>query len=148
MSPHAMNTDPGTSSAPSTTTTSSGLSRLEQDDRAAHVSSSALWASAFVLAGLLLWQLARPGTFGGPGVGAERAAMAGLMARDSVTRVGEFSIMTFDAGSDDVLAVMDGRSEELFAYRVRNQNTLEFIERQTLPDVFATGRKLGAGRGR
>lgn len=104
--------------------------------------SAALWASAAVLAGLILVQLGRV-----PARQIEPQAMARLMTMDDVVaRVGDFTMLSFNAGSDDVLAVLDGRGEELYFYRVRNQRELEFLGREDLKAVFAAARRIGPGR--
>jgi hypothetical protein len=104
-----------------------------------------LWASAFVLAGLIVVQLGRSDTAtGGRGSGA--ALAAAMSMPDGVSRVGDYTAMTFNAGSDEVLAVLDGRGEELFLYRVKNMNDFEFLGRDSLPSVFATARKIGPGK--
>jgi len=109
--------------------------------RAAIGPSAALLASAAVLCGLILVQLGRvPEKL-------ENRAMARMMTMgDVVSRVGDFTMLSFNAGSDDVLAVLDGRGEELYFYRVRNQRELEFLGREDLKGVFATGRRIGPGR--
>jgi hypothetical protein len=108
--------------------------------------SALLWASAFVLAGLIVVQLGR--TRGPVSDGFTPAALAAAAASPDgvVSRVGEYTVMTFNAGNDDVLAILDGRAEELFLYRVRNMTEFEFIGRDNLPGLFATARKLGPGR--
>ncbi len=110
--------------------------------------SALLWASAFVLAGLILFQLgrSRAPVGGRTPETALAAAMTMTMGDGSVSRVGDYTVMTFNAGNDDVLAVLDGRAEELFLYRVRNMTEFELIGRENLPNLFATGRKLGPGR--
>lgn len=62
---------------------------------------------------------------------------------DLVASIGDYTMLTFDAGNDDVLLVMDSRAEQLFAYRVRNQNSFELIEPYDLKDVFIRARRLG-----
>lgn len=105
--------------------------------------SAWLWASAFVLVGLIIVQLGRMPASRGPGVAlAEFAAPA----MGEVSRVGDYTLLTFNAGNDDVLAVMDGRNEELFFYRVKNQTQLEFVARENLNQLFANAKKLGPGR--
>jgi hypothetical protein len=94
-----------------------------------------LWASALVIAALIVVQLGKY-TQGSP-----NAARA-----DVVTRVQDYTALTFNAGNDDVLLVLDGRGEQLFMYRVKNQNTVEFIDKLMLPEVFETTKRLGAGR--
>jgi hypothetical protein len=113
--------------------------------------SAMLWASAFVLAGLIVVQLGRsPAPVGGAGMGGldavVSAAMAAPMADGSVSRVGDYTVMTFSTGNDDVLAILDSRAEEMFLYRVRSMSEFEFLGRDNLPNLFATARRLGPGR--
>lgn len=103
--------------------------------------SAALWASAAVLCGLILVQLGRV-----PAKVENRAVARMMTMDDVVSRVGDFTMLSFNAGSDDVLAVLDGRGEELYFYRVKNQRELEFLGREDLKAVFATGRRIGPGR--
>ncbi|HMN42619.1 MAG TPA: hypothetical protein PKE29_17395 [Phycisphaerales bacterium] len=111
-----------------------------------------LWASAFVLTGLLLVQLGRSkAPVGGPSP--EASLAAAMQAFDgagagggSVSRVGDYTIMAFDAGNDDALAVLDGRGEQMFFYRIKNLNEFEFLGRENLPTLFNTARRLGPGR--
>lgn len=77
---------------------------------------------------------------------AARSALILPASMDVVSQVGEFTTLTFNAGSDDVLAVLDGRGEQLFLYRVRNQREIEFISRDDLKNIFAAARRLGPGR--
>lgn len=110
-----------------------------------------LTASAAVLGGLLVLQLSSPRAATATGVGGvavlsgARASMVGsawpkdsggwsfdpLMASsaygDVVAKVGDQTLLTFNAGSDDVLAILDSRSEQILTYRVRNQTNLELI---------------------
>lgn len=119
-------TDPQTSSAhaPSDTTGDSA--------------SLVLWASLFVIAALVIVQLGRGG-------GRSLFGPAGEARADLVSSAGEFTALTFDDGSQDVLVVMDGRGENVFVYQVKNQRTVEFLDRVALTDVFDTARKVGAG---
>jgi hypothetical protein len=95
-------------------------------------SSVLLWASAFVLAGLIVMQAGR---FGGEARAEVVASTGGLTA------------LTFTAtSSEDMLAVIDSRSEELFIYRVENQSNLELYRRYNLPRMFTDARAQGAGR--
>jgi hypothetical protein len=105
-----------------------------------------LWASALVLAGLIVVQLARPATGTSPrDPGAVFALAAGLPG-DVVTRVGDFSLLTFDAGSDDVLVVLDGRDEQILVYGIEQQNKLVLLDREALPAIFNTARQMGPSR--
>lgn len=94
--------------------------------------SSWLAASAVVLAGLLIAQLGR--------VGAPAAAYA-----DVVAMQGGFAAATVEAGSGDILIVLDQRSEALAIYDVFNVSTLRFVGREDLRQMFARARQ-GAGR--
>jgi hypothetical protein len=109
--------------------------------------SALLWASAFIIAALIVVQLGKlsdAGPRSGPGVALASLPMG--LGSESVSRVGDYTVMTFNAGNDDVLAVLDGRGEELFTYRIKNLKEFEFLGREKLPEVFATSRRLGPGR--
>jgi len=95
-----------------------------------------LWAraglvcSAMVLSTLLAIALVRSGA----------PASAGMV--DLVASAGDFAMLTTDGGSDDVLVVLDQRSESLLLYRVANQQRVEFYGRQSLKDLFTTARAM------
>lgn len=96
-------------------------------------SSTFMWASAFVLAALIVVQAGRMG---------ESQARA-----DLVSSVGGVTALTVaGAASEDLLMVIDGRSEELFVYRVENQNNLELYRRYSLPRMFTDARGQGPSR--
>jgi hypothetical protein len=116
--------------------------------RAAAGPAGALWASAAVLCGLLVVELGRGGEgAAGSAGGLESSALASMTSMDDVvSSVGDFTVLTFNAGNDDVLALLDGRGEELYFYRVRNQRELEFLGREDLKALFAAGRRIGPGR--
>lgn len=104
-------------------------------------STAWLWASAFVLAGLIVMQLGRADHR------APDAALAmPMMGMGDVSRIGDYTVLTFNGGSDDVLAVLDSRGEELFLYRVRNMNQFEFVGREDLATFFAAAKRLGPGK--
>ncbi len=110
--------------------------------------SAVLWASALVIGALIVVQIGRMAEGrGGAGVAIAELPMglAGMPA-ESVSRVGDYTVMTFNAGNDDVLAILDGRGEELFTYRVKNLNQFEFLGREKLPDLFGTARRIGPGK--
>ncbi len=94
-----------------------------------------LWASAFILFGLILIQvqtIAQP--FGGG------AAHAGM-----VSQTGPLTVLTADAGSEDLLLVLEGRSEELLVYRTDRNGTL-LHQRLTVPKLFEDARATAQGR--
>lgn len=67
--------------------------------------------------------------------------MAGVVSSSN-----EFTLLTADAGSDDVLLVLDGRAETLFAYRVVNQTRLDMVRRWDVKALFTEGKSAGAAR--
>lgn len=106
-------------------------------DRIARIdtASAALWASAFLLTAMIIVQAGR------------LAWPLGSPAKaDLVSRVGDYTALTFNSGNDDVLAVLDGRGEQLYAYRIQAQNRLELLRAYNVRDLFDIGRRLGAGR--
>src|SRR5262245_58069863 len=93
---------------------------------------SLLWVSAFVLLALVLMQsqplLAQ--------LGAGHAAQGGM-----VSQVGPLTVMTADAGADDVLLVLEGRSEELYVYRA-DRNGVQLQQRLAIPKLFQDARMM------
>jgi|GEM_PF-1943918 len=98
---------------------------------------AALWASSFVLAGLLVARLAptaaealaQPGDRGGT------ASAAG-----TISAAGSLQMMTLDAGNDDVVLILDGREEELFVYHNDPREGVQLMKRYPLAQLFAEGR--------
>jgi hypothetical protein len=90
-----------------------------------------LWASAFVLFALILIQAEPIIAQQGLGKGAQaHAAQSGM-----VSQVGPITVLTADAGSDDVLLVLEGRSEELYVYRT-DRNGIQLQQRMPVSKVF------------
>lgn len=106
------------------------------------LASALLWCSAFVLIGLIIVQAGRAAS----SPHAADAALAEMSYSDVVSRVGDHTVMTFNAGSDDVLAVLDGRGEAMYYYRVLNMRTFEFLGRDDLKTMFTTAKRIGPGR--
>jgi hypothetical protein len=102
------------------------------------LATAGLWASAFILAALVVVQAGR--------LAGDRLWGASVARADVVSRVGDYTTLTFNSGSDDVLAVLDGRGEQLFAYRIQNQNRLELLGVYDVKDLFAIGKRIGTGR--
>ena len=96
-------------------------------------STSVLWASAFVLAALLIMQA---------GKGTPAVAFA-----DVVNQGNEFGMLSVVNGSDDILVVLDQRSEDLLVYSVVGTSSLDFKGRQSLKEIFFNARQ-GAGGGK
>lgn len=95
----------------------------------------ALWASAFVLAGMVL---GRAGS-----VGLESSAGA------DVSEVGDLTIATMQIsdGSEPV-AVLSRRSERLFIYGVKGRDKVELLAVENLAEAFAKARELAGNTGR
>jgi hypothetical protein len=95
---------------------------------------SLLWASAFVLFALIILQ-AQPlfAQVGG------HTAEGGM-----VSQVGPLTVLTADASGEDVLIVLEGRSEELFVYRA-DRNGIQLQQRLAVPKLFQDA-KMMSGR--
>jgi hypothetical protein len=91
----------------------------------------ALWATAFVLGAMVVAQAGR--------IGARARA-------EMVSHRGDFTIMTADAGVEDVLVALDGRSGSLLVYKMQNGRTLELLQRVGVDQMFIDARRAtGAG---
>ncbi|MEC9373492.1 MAG: hypothetical protein VYC34_06595 [Planctomycetota bacterium] len=95
--------------------------------------AAALWASAFVILALIVSQAGRL-----PGV---NPAYAG-----NVSEVGDLTILTADSGdNEDILCILDNRSEKLFIYGVQNRQSVELFQTYNLSQTFTDARRA-AGR--
>lgn len=74
------------------------------------------------------------------GVQASRTGLVGEAHANVVGQAGGTTALTATAGSQDVLVVLDGRSEELLVYRVENQSSVELYQRLSVPRLFAEAR--------
>lgn len=91
---------------------------------------AALWASAFVLAGLIILTAAF-----GRGVGAYAS---------DVSSVGDLTVLTSRSTVDeDILCVLDGRSDMLLVYRIDNQSRWELQQSLKLSEAFAQAAQGG-----
>jgi hypothetical protein len=97
-------------------------------------SSSALSASAVLIAGLVIVQAGR--------------LLSGTEAQaDLVATSGTLTALTVEASnSNDVLLVLDGRSEELLVYKVENQTNIELHKKYNLPRMFSDARGRSGGK--
>ena len=104
--------------------------------RADALRTRALAASAAVLGVILALQLGAP----------EREAQAtSFPSMGDVASSGDFTMMTLPANNEDLLIVLDGRNETLFAYRIKNKSMFERVAGGDLRLFFAEGRRIGAG---
>lgn len=69
-------------------------------------------------------------------------AMASALPMDLTTQGPDHAALTLEIGSgEDMLVLLDQRSESLLMYRVRNQSALEFRGRQDLRELFGEARR-------
>lgn len=86
-----------------------------------------------------------------PGTTSPWALLAGTPAFasgsfDVAARVGEHSLLTVAGGSgDDLLLVLDGRTEELFVYRIFNGNSLQYLQKIDVARMFLDARIRSVG---
>lgn len=88
--------------------------------------NAALWASAFVLAALLIVQAGR---------NADNRAQAEMVATS-----GSYVAMTTQGQNGDLLYVINNLDEKLMVYNVQQQRNLQLVTSANLPDVFRTMR--------
>jgi len=93
-----------------------------------------LSASAVVLLGLVAWQAQAMQ------IGRSDGGGAGM-----VSNVGDYTMMTFPVGNEDMLLTLDNRSEELYVYRVENQNAVALFQKLSLPRLFSEARTRAQG---
>jgi len=99
--------------------------------------SAALWASAFVIAALIIVRLG-----GAPPAGPE--ARAGLVADAAGLTV----LTAFNGDSEDIILVLDSRNERLNVYTVRNRQSIELEAAYDLVELFTQARAAAGGRRR
>lgn len=93
--------------------------------------AAALWASAFVLAALVIVTLGR--------------GNGNIAKADMVSALEDYTILTFDSGNDEGVAILDQRTEDLLIYQVVNRQSLNFVTRAPLPRIFQEGQRIGSG---
>ncbi|MFT3683968.1 MAG: hypothetical protein QM783_03400 [Phycisphaerales bacterium] len=72
------------------------------------------------------------------------SALRGTPAIADVAVTGsDHGLLTSDGGGDDVLLVLDQRTEELLLYRPSNGRTIDFRARYALRDLFNEARASG-----
>ena len=98
----------------------------------------ALWISAGVMLGLILFR-ADP-LAGAPPFGDVTKARAGTLGT-----AGAYTLMTSGANNEDLFLVLDGRSEELFAYKMMNNGGAQLFHRISLGTTFTEARVRATG---
>ncbi len=94
--------------------------------------SPALWASAFVILAVLIFQAGRINN---------NPAQA-----EMVSRVGEYTLMTTDGGNEEVIVVIDNRNEDLLIYKVLQQKELNLFQKIDLDRLFADAKRAAGSR--
>ena len=77
----------------------------------------------------------------GPGRTGQQTARA-----EMVSETAHLVTMTANGGNEDLLIVLDNRSEQLSVYRVLNQSSLQMLQRVDLPTLFEAARAKALGR--
>lgn len=97
-------------------------------------------------------RLSEPALFG---VALAMAVLLGILAApffqqparaEMVSQTGHLVAMTAAGGNEDILFVIDNRTEQLTAYRIRNQNSMQMLQRLALPQLFESARARSLGR--
>lgn len=88
-----------------------------------------LWTTAALMSGVLGWLLAPAGWF------APDPVHAALVAQS-----GSYTIMTTDSTNEDLVLVLDGRSEQLLVFRTERLNELQLLQKLSLPQMFGDAR--------
>lgn len=91
--------------------------------------------SAALLAAVILL---RAGGLSGP-LGASPAAAE--MSAES----GAYKVLTTQSGSEELLYMIDERSEQLHVYRVRQTNAVDLVAREDLRRMFTAARAAALG---
>ena len=72
-------------------------------------------------------------------------AQAAPSAMGELGQSGDYTALTCRAGNEEVLVVLDGRNEQLFVYKVVNQNSVEIFQREDVSRMFADARSRARG---
>lgn len=63
-----------------------------------------------------------------------------------VSQAGPFTVMTSDAGNEDIVVVLDNRTEQLLVYRVENSQSVQLFQKLALPRLFLDAKSRAAGK--
>ena len=83
-----------------------------------------LWASAFVIAALVIMQTARIGA-GNNAIG--EMAIAGM----------DYTMLTTNSGNGEILAVLNNRDGNMYAYEVTSSKGINMVDRVNFSDLVA-----------
>lgn len=118
-----MNTPTNTSSEPAPTSSPAAERLL----------IAGLAIGAVALGGLLASGLAS-------GFGEGSPAYAGIVSEAGMT-----TILSTEVSNEDIVLVLDARTEELIAYRTDLQKGMELLQRINIPQVFGDARARASG---
>ncbi len=97
-----------------------------------------LLATAAVAGVLLVVQAAARVPQIGTGGSGSRAGM--------VSQSGPFTVMSSEAGNEDIVVVVDNRNEQLMVYKVENGQSLQMYQKLALPRLFMDAKARAAGK--
>jgi|GEM_PF-2945219 len=113
-------------------------------DKPAASRFSAAWLIAFGIGGAVVgWLGAGGAAVGAAGTGTVAYAAA---TEFDVAHSDDLVALTCDGGTDDVLLVIDQRSEQMMVYYPRTQTELQFVQKYALRDLFTSARLQYGGR--
>lgn len=95
---------------------------------------SAAWLIAFGIGGALI------GWLGAGGAASTGAAAYATSTEFDVAHSEDLVALTCDGGTDDVLLVIDQRSEQMMVYYPRTQTELQFVQKYALRELFTSAR--------
>ena len=72
------------------------------------------------------------------GLGEGSPALAGI-----VSEAGSTTILSTEVSNEDIVLVLDARTEELIVYRTDLQKGMELLQRLNMPQVFSDARARG-----
>ncbi len=62
-----------------------------------------------------------------------------------VSQAGGYTVLTSDAGNEDIVVVLDTRNEQLMAYRVDAAGVIQLQQKVGLPKLFSDARAKSMG---
>ncbi len=68
-----------------------------------------------------------------------------LAVAGTVSQAGSTTILSAEVSNEDIVLVLDARTEEILAYRTDLQRGIELLQRLSLPQVFSDARVRGIG---
>lgn len=100
-------------------------------------------AERLLIAGLAIGAVALGGLLASglaSGLGAGSPAHAGMVSEAGMT-----TILSTEVSNEDIILVLDARTEELIAYRTDLQKGMELLQRLNIPQVFGDARVRSSG---